>query len=67
MAKSAPKSMDIRVDYVTRVEGHGNIVARVEDGQLVDCKLEVTESPRFFEAMLRGRSWKDAMFLTTRI
>ena len=67
MAKSAPKSMDIRVDYVTRVEGHGNIVARVEDGELVDCKLEVTESPRFFEAMLRGRSWKDAMFLTTRI
>ncbi|MBE3123735.1 MAG: Ni/Fe hydrogenase subunit alpha [Planctomycetes bacterium] len=66
MAK-APKSMDIRVDYVTRVEGHGNIYARVQDGQLVDCRFEVTESPRFFEAMLRGRSWKDAMFLTTRI
>ena len=63
----AAKSLNIRVDYVTRVEGHGNIVAKVEDGQLVECKMEVTESPRFFEAMLRGRSWKDAMFLTTRI
>src|SRR4030043_336073 len=67
MAKSASKSMDVRVDYVTRVEGHGNIRAVVEDGQLVDARFEVVESPRFFEAMLRGRSWKDAMFLTTRI
>ncbi len=61
------KSMDVRVDYVTRVEGHGNIVAKVRDGELVECRFEVTESPRFFEAMLRGRSWQDAMFLTTRI
>ena len=66
MAKSS-NSMDIRVDYVTRVEGHGNIVAKIEDGQLVECKMEITESPRFFEAMLRGRSWQDTMFLTTRI
>jgi coenzyme F420-reducing hydrogenase alpha subunit len=29
--------------------------------------LEINESPRFFEAMLRGRSWQDTMFLTTRI
>jgi coenzyme F420-reducing hydrogenase alpha subunit len=59
--------MDIRVDYVTRVEGHGNIIAKVEDGELVECQMEITESPRFFEAMLRGRSWQDTMFLTTRI
>jgi len=63
----AAKSMDVRVDYVTRVEGHGNIVAKVTDGELTECRMEITESPRFFEAMLRGRSWKDAMFLTTRI
>ena len=63
----ASKTLDIRVDYVTRVEGHGNIVAKVEDGELVECRMEITESPRFFEAMLRGRSWADAMFLTTRI
>jgi len=66
MAKAA-KTLDVRVEYVTRVEGHGNIVARVEDGELVECRMEIIESPRFFEAMLRGRSWQDAMFLTTRI
>jgi coenzyme F420-reducing hydrogenase alpha subunit len=62
-----PESVDINVHHITRVEGHGNIVAKVEDGELVDCRMEITESPRFFEAMLRGRSWADAMFLTTRI
>jgi sulfhydrogenase subunit alpha len=67
MAHVTSDIVDIRVDYVTRIEGHGNIVARVEDGELVECRMEVTESPRFFEAMLRGRSWQDAMFLTTRI
>ena len=67
MSKAATKSMNIRADYVTRVEGHGNIFARVENGELAETRFEVTESPRFFEAMLRGRSWKDAMFLTTRI
>lgn len=61
------KNLDVRVDYVTRVEGHGNIIAKVEDGRLTEVKMEITESPRFFEAMLRGRSWKDTMFLTTRI
>ena len=66
MAKAA-KTLDVRVEYVTRVEGHGNIVARVEDGELVECRMEIIESPRFFEAMLRGRSWQDAMFLVTRI
>jgi len=66
MAK-ATKTMDVRVDYVTRVEGHGNIYAKVRDGELVETRFEVIESPRFFEAMLRGRSWKDTMFLTTRI
>jgi coenzyme F420-reducing hydrogenase alpha subunit len=64
---NAAKTMDIRVDYVTRVEGHGNIYAKVEDGRLAEVRMEITESPRFFEAMLRGRSWKDTMFLTTRI
>jgi len=64
---SAAKTLDVRVEYVTRVEGHGHIVAQVRDGELVECRMEIPESPRFFEAMLRGRSWTDTMFLTTRI
>src|SRR5512139_2528773 len=57
----------INVHYVTRVEGHGNIHVEILDGKLKDCKLEVVETPRFFEAMLRGRPYNEASHITSRI
>jgi coenzyme F420-reducing hydrogenase alpha subunit len=39
----------------------------VNDGVLEDCKLEIVESPRFFEGMLRGRSIFEAQHVTSRI
>jgi coenzyme F420-reducing hydrogenase alpha subunit len=57
----------INVHYVTRVEGHGNIVVEVGDGKLKDCRFEVVEAPRFFEAMLRGRHYTEASPITSRI
>ncbi len=57
----------IEVHHVTRVEGHGNIVVEMADGQLKDCRFEVVEAPRFFEAMLRGRSYLEASHITSRI
>ena len=61
------KSLEINVHHVTRVEGHGNIVVNVKDGSLEKCELEFVEPPRFFEAILRGRSWKEAALITSRI
>lgn len=57
----------IDVHHVTRVEGHGNIVVEVDDGKLKTCRFEVTETPRFFEAMLRGRPYQEASHITSRI
>jgi coenzyme F420-reducing hydrogenase alpha subunit len=57
----------IEIHHVARVEGHGNIVVEVSDGQLKDCRFEVVETPRFFEAMLRGRSYLEASHITSRI
>ena len=48
------KNLDIKVEYVTRVEGHGNIVVNVKDGKIEKCEFHVVESPRLFEGMLRG-------------
>ena len=59
--------MRINVHHLTRVEGHGNIHIVVENGKLVDAKWAVVESPRFFEAMLRGISHELAPILTARI
>jgi coenzyme F420-reducing hydrogenase alpha subunit len=61
------KNVNINVEYLTRVEGHGNIVIDVKDGKLENCRLDIVESPRFFEGMLRGRSIFEAQHITSRI
>ncbi|MFA6033278.1 MAG: Ni/Fe hydrogenase subunit alpha [Myxococcota bacterium] len=61
------QNLDIHVHHVTRVEGHGNVVVKVRDGKVETCHFEVVEAPRYFEAMLRGRSWYEAAIITSRI
>jgi len=61
------KSFNVNLEYLTRVEGHGNIVINVRDGSLEECRLEIVESPRFFEGMLRGRSVFEVQHITSRI
>jgi coenzyme F420-reducing hydrogenase alpha subunit len=61
------KQVNINVHYVTRLEGHGNILLNAKDGKIEELKWEVIESPRFFEAMLRGRSYEDVPIIASRI
>ena len=61
------RNIDLHVEHVTRVEGHGDIRLNVKNGVIEEAKLHITESPRFFEAMLRGRSYEDAAHITCRI
>jgi sulfhydrogenase subunit alpha len=61
------RNLKVNVEYLTRVEGHGNIVVDVRDGKLEQCELDIVESPRFFEGMLRGRSIFEAQHITSRI
>ena len=60
---------DIALDihHLTRVEGHANIHITVKNGELVDARWAVVETPRFFEAMLKGMSAERVPFLTSRI
>ncbi len=61
------KNLDINVHHLTRVEGHGNIVVNMKDGKLERAELEIVEAMRYFEAMLKGRSFHDAAIITSRI
>ena len=61
------RKVDIKVHQLTRVEGHGNIIIKASDGKVGEVRWEVTEAPRFFEVMLRGRPWYDAHVLASRI
>jgi len=59
--------VNINVHHLTRVEGHGNIVLNVKDGKIEELKWIVTESPRFFEVMMRGRYYEDVNHIASRI
>lgn len=57
----------IKVDYLARVEGEGALTIRFKGSQVRDVQLRIFEPPRFFEALLRGRSWLEAPDITARI
>jgi len=60
-------NVKVNVHHLTRVEGHGNIVVDVVNGELKQCDLQIVETPRFFEAMLRGKPYQNASHITSRI
>jgi coenzyme F420-reducing hydrogenase alpha subunit len=60
-------NLNINVEHLTRVEGHGNIVVNMKEGVLEKAELEIVEAPRYFEAMLKGRSFHEAAIITSRI
>ena len=57
----------IEVDCLARVEGEGRLVARVRDGVVEHVELNIFEPPRHFEALLRGRDFREAPDITARI
>jgi len=60
-------TVNINVHHVTRIEGHGNIVLNATDGRIEKLEWQVPEAPRFFEAMVRGRSYEDIQTIVSRI
>ena len=57
----------IEVKALARVEGEGALHLAVENGAVVDLRLEIFEPPRFFEAFLRGRAAAELPDLMARI
>lgn len=60
-------SCNVDVHHLTRVEGHGNIKIRIQDGKLEEARWQVVETPRFFEALLVGKKWDNAPWICGRI
>ncbi|MCB2155769.1 Ni/Fe hydrogenase subunit alpha [bacterium] len=61
------KTRTVKVDYLARVEGEGAMYVRINDAKVEDVKLKIFEPPRFFEAFLRGRDFREAPDITARI
>ena len=45
------RNVNINIEYLTRVEGHGNIIVNVKEGRLDACRLDIIEAPSFFEGL----------------
>ena len=57
----------IGVDQLARVEGEGSLSIEIAGGELADVRLDIFEPPRYFEALLRGRDFREAPDITARI
>ena len=59
--------MKIEIRHLARVEGHAHLVVDAGSGELAECRLEIVEAPRFFEALLKGRHYSDIAPIVARI
>jgi len=57
----------MKVAPLTWVEGQGNISIEIERGKVKQAHWDIVEPPRFFEAMLKGKKWDNAPYITSRI
>jgi len=58
----------IKIEELTRVEGHGRIELVIEGESVKDAKMPIFEGPRFFEAFIETVNYdKDANIRGTEI
>jgi coenzyme F420-reducing hydrogenase alpha subunit len=62
-----PHSRSIEVRRLARVEGEGSLHLEIRGGRVTEARFSIGEPPRFFEAFLRGRSYREVPDITARI
>jgi sulfhydrogenase subunit alpha len=60
-------SKSIMVDEVCRVEGHGGINVSIQNGKISKFDFDIFEGARFFEPLLKGRTYDEVASITSRI
>ncbi len=60
-------NLNVNVEHVTRVEGHGNILVDAKEGKLERVMWEIPEAPRYFEAFVKGKPYTQLAQITARI
>jgi len=57
----------IKVEALARVEGEGSLHVKIKDGIVKELRFGIFEPPRFFEAFLQGRDFREVPDITARI
>jgi sulfhydrogenase subunit alpha len=61
------EEVNLHIEHLTRVEGHGDIVLNVKKGQIERVQWNVTEAPRLFEAFVKGKPYYQIAQIVSRI
>ncbi|MBI4438726.1 nickel-dependent hydrogenase large subunit [Candidatus Woesearchaeota archaeon] len=59
--------LDIRIEQLTKIEGHVNVDVKVRAGKVEYVRLKISENKRFYTQAIRGRSFSAAPQLMSRI
>jgi coenzyme F420-reducing hydrogenase alpha subunit len=59
--------LQFQVENLTRVEGEGSLRLRVRDGVVEEARLAIFEAPRYFEALVVGRTPDEVIDIVARI
>lgn len=57
----------IKLNYITKVEGHANLDIRIDKGKVKKVNLKIFEGARFFEGLVTGMHVKRVPLITSRI
>ncbi|MFW3145946.1 MAG: Ni/Fe hydrogenase subunit alpha [Thermoplasmatota archaeon] len=57
----------VEIEPVARVEGHGEIFLEFDGDNVKNVNFSITEGPRFFEVLVRGKYFRHVPSIVTRI
>ncbi len=58
---------EIRLDNLSKIEGHGSLDIKIENDKVKYARLEITESKRFYTEAIRGKPALSLPLMTSRI
>jgi len=60
-------SKTIKLDHITKIEGHASLRVTLKNGDVDKCELSSIEGARYFEEILQGRDYTEAFEISSRI
>ncbi len=61
------KTADIRIEGLSKIEGHADLEIKVRKGEVESAKLKVTENKRFYTQAIRGKASSGIFQVVSRI
>jgi coenzyme F420-reducing hydrogenase alpha subunit len=61
------KDADIKIEQLSKIEGHADLDIKIRNGEVADVKLRIEENKRFYTQAIRGMSYMQVPQLVSRI